>query len=55
MRWKYFHYPKLKGMDEIYNLGADPREMRNLINDPASQGALNAIKAKLERLKLGTR
>lgn len=42
-------------MDELYDLGAGLRGMRNLIDDPASQGALNAMKAELERLKLDTR
>jgi arylsulfatase A-like enzyme len=54
-RWKYIHYPELDGMDELYDLGADPREMRNLINDPASRGALDAMRAELERLRLAAR
>lgn len=50
-RWKYIHYPELEGMDELYDLKADPSEMRNLIADPASQPALGDMKAELERLK----
>jgi N-acetylglucosamine-6-sulfatase len=54
-RWKYIHYPELEGMDELYDLGSDPREMRNLIGDPASQPALGEMKAELERLRLAYR
>ncbi|MBV9926088.1 MAG: sulfatase-like hydrolase/transferase [Acidobacteria bacterium] len=54
-RWKYIHYPDLEGMDELYDLAADPGEVRNLINDPASRPALEAMKAELERLRQSTR
>jgi N-acetylglucosamine-6-sulfatase len=54
-RWKYIHYPELEGMDELYDLGTDPREMRNLINDPASQSTLTGMKAELERLRPAAR
>ena len=39
-RWKYIHYKELSGMDELYDLRADPYEMKNLIHDAASQPAL---------------
>ncbi|MBV6432454.1 MAG: Multifunctional alkaline phosphatase superfamily protein PehA [Bryobacteraceae bacterium] len=28
-RWKYIHYERLEGMDELYDLQADPYELRN--------------------------
>lgn len=55
LRWKYIHYPELEGMDELYDLGADPAEMRNIFKDPASRPALEAMKAELERLRQSTR
>jgi N-acetylglucosamine-6-sulfatase len=54
-RWKYIHYPDLEGMDELYDLGADPGEVRNLIADPASRPVLGNMKAELERLNQGSR
>lgn len=54
-RWKYIRYTELEGMDELYDLASDPHEMRNLIDDPAAQTALGALKAELERLKAATR
>lgn len=33
-RWKYIHYLELEGMDELYDLKADPYEMRNIIRQP---------------------
>jgi N-acetylglucosamine-6-sulfatase len=32
-RWKYIHYPTLNGMDELYDLKADPGEEANLWGD----------------------
>jgi N-acetylglucosamine-6-sulfatase len=49
-RWKYIHYPTLDGMDELYDLAADPREVRNLISDPACTNSLNQLKSELARL-----
>lgn len=46
-RWKYVHYTDLQGMDELYDLKADPYEMKNLINDPASAAALKDLKEEL--------
>lgn len=54
-RSKYIHYTELEGMDELYDLAADPREMRNLIDDPASRTALGAMKDELERLRRESR
>jgi hypothetical protein len=37
-------------MDELYDLKADPYEMKNLIKEPGAQRALAKMKAELERL-----
>jgi arylsulfatase A-like enzyme len=44
-RWKYVYYPFDR--DELYDLQDDPWEMRNLIDDPASQAALAEMRARL--------
>ena len=49
-RWKYIHYLELKGMDELYDLKTDPYEMKNLINQPGSEKALDQMKKEMERL-----
>ncbi len=36
-RWKYIRYNELAGMDELYDLQADPYEMTNLFSDAASE------------------
>jgi N-acetylglucosamine-6-sulfatase len=54
-RWKYIHYKELSGMDELYDLRADPYEMKNLIHDAASQGALAQTKQELQKLLRETR
>jgi arylsulfatase A-like enzyme len=52
--WKYINYTDLKDMDELYDLKADPYEMRNLINEPDSQAALKDMLAELEKLRKET-
>jgi len=54
-RWKYIHYTDLTGMDELYDLQVDPYEMRNRIDDPASQQARRDCEAELQRLLRETR
>jgi arylsulfatase A-like enzyme len=49
-RWKYIRYPELEGMDELYDLKADPHEMKNRIQDPSAQDALKEMKTELDRL-----
>ena len=49
-RWKYIHYLELEGMDELYDLRADPYEMKNLIHQPAAAKALAEMKQEMERL-----
>ena len=54
-KWKYIHYVDLDGMDELYDLRADPFEMRNVINEPDAAPALAEMKAELNRLLETTR
>ena len=37
-------------MDELYDLRADPFEMRNLIREPSAQSALERLKSERARL-----
>ncbi|MBX9600991.1 MAG: sulfatase [Bryobacteraceae bacterium] len=50
-RWKYIRYRELEGMDELYDLRADPYEMRNRIGDPDSAKVLETMRAELARLQ----
>jgi N-acetylglucosamine-6-sulfatase len=49
-RWKYIRYLELEGMDELYDLKADPYEMKNLINQPDAAKAREEMKTELDRL-----
>ena len=49
-RWKYIHYFELDGMDELYDLTADPYEMKNIINQPGAGNIIDAMKRELEQL-----
>ena len=49
-RWKYIHYLELEGMDELYDLKADPYEMKNLINQPSAEKILKEMKKELRQL-----
>jgi N-acetylglucosamine-6-sulfatase len=49
-RHKYIHYTDLQGMDELYDLQADPYELRNLIADPASKPVLEQMRTELNGL-----
>ena len=44
-RWKYIHYPRLDGMDELYDLASDPVEMNNRLADPAAQPSLRGLES----------
>lgn len=49
-RWKYIHYFELEGMDELYDLKADPYEMRNIIRQPAAAKIVEGMKQDMDRL-----
>ena len=49
-RWKYIRYTNIDGMDELYDLASDPGEVRNLINDSATQSALDDCREDMARL-----
>jgi N-acetylglucosamine-6-sulfatase len=52
-RWKYIHYTELEGMDELYDLSADPYEMKNLIRQPAAKATLGELRTELGHLLKG--
>ncbi len=54
-RWKYIRYVELEGMDELYDLRADPYEMRNIVADPQAASALRDMQARLDILLAETR
>jgi N-acetylglucosamine-6-sulfatase len=49
-QWKYIDYLELEGMDELYDLAADPFEMRNVIDLPAAVDALGMMRKEMARL-----
>jgi N-acetylglucosamine-6-sulfatase len=48
--WKYIRYTELRGMDELYDIRADPYEMRNVIDAPSARDALRSMQRELARL-----
>jgi hypothetical protein len=50
LSWQYIHYTEIEGKDELYDLKADPHEMKNLINDKSREKPLKELKAGLARL-----
>jgi arylsulfatase A-like enzyme len=46
-RWKYLRYLELDGMDELYDLKADPYEIRNIISQPHAEQSLKAMRKEL--------
>jgi len=50
-RWKYIRYNDLDGVDELYDLTADPYEMHNLIDDPDSSAIRKRLALELDRLR----
>lgn len=51
---KYIEYRELKGMNELYDLDADPYEERNLAGAPDHAQLLARMQAELQRLLQGT-
>jgi N-acetylglucosamine-6-sulfatase len=49
-RYKYIRYHGLWDSDELYDLAADPQEMKNLIRDPAHAETVAAMNARLFRI-----
>jgi N-acetylglucosamine-6-sulfatase len=49
-RWKYIHYVDIEGMDELYDLKADPYEMKNVFGNSNAQLILSGLKSKKENL-----
>jgi N-acetylglucosamine-6-sulfatase len=46
-RYKYIRYRELEGMDELYDLDADPYELENLIRSPGYVAVREALGAEL--------
>jgi arylsulfatase A-like enzyme len=49
-RHKYIRFRELKGMDELYDLEADPHELANLIGKAESRDLLQQMQGELQRL-----
>jgi N-acetylglucosamine-6-sulfatase len=49
-RYKYIRYEDLEGMDEFYDLHADPYELRNIIDDARYGDDVEAMRLELQRL-----
>ena len=49
-RYKYIRYQGIWDTDELYDLEADPHELRNLIRDPAHQERVEEMNARLFRV-----
>ena len=47
---KYIEYRDLSGMDELYDLAADPYEEQNLIRGNSAPAQLTSLKEELQRL-----
>ncbi len=49
-RWKYIRYTELRDMDELYDLAADPYELRNLIAESRHGANRDQLGQELDRL-----
>jgi arylsulfatase A-like enzyme len=54
-KWKYIYYPTMTGADELYDLTADPDEVKNVIGDAANAQVLGDLKEELARLLAATK
>ncbi len=54
-RWKYIEYPSRPEWSELYDLKADPYEMKNLVAEPAAAAEKKKLQARLGQLKRETR
>jgi arylsulfatase A-like enzyme len=53
-RYKYIRYGELSGMDELYDLQADPFELDNLLPDRAPAALVEDLSQQLDRLLQGS-
>lgn len=51
-RYKYIHWMRHPGENELYDLDSDPYELENRINDPALADVKAELQAELKRLSL---
>jgi N-acetylglucosamine-6-sulfatase len=51
-RYKYIHWMRHDGADELYDLETDPYELQNLIDEPRMAGVRKQLRAELETLVL---
>ena len=49
-RYKFIRYRELEGMNELYDLEADPFELTNLVASPAAEELRRQMEAELERI-----
>jgi N-acetylglucosamine-6-sulfatase len=53
-RYKYINYVELQGMDELYDLRADPFELTNLLGSPPGDSLAVGLRAELAKLQRET-
>ncbi len=54
-RWKYVSYTDRVGMDELYDMRADPWELTNLIREEELSGVMDELRARLRTYPVMTR